>query len=140
MDYHVFANTYVIRLDPGDEIVQSLLSLAAREKIFLAHLQGVGAVNDVTLKSFSPDTKQFQAHMYHADLEIVSLTGNLTILHGRPYAHLHIAVADSLGHVYGGHLNRAVVSSTCEIFLTRVNGWVERRPNPELGLNTLSLS
>ena len=140
MEYGKFGDTYVIRLDAGEEIVQSLISLAAKEKINLAHLSGVGAVNNVTLKSFQPDTKQYGAHMYHTDLEIVSLSGNLTTLNGRPCAHLHMSVADTVGHVYGGHLNKAVVSSCAEIFLTVVDGTVERKPNPELGLNVLTFS
>ena len=140
MEYAKFGDTYVIRLDPGEEIVQSMISFALKEKITLAHLRGLGAVNNVTLKSFRPDTKQYSAHMYHTDLEIVSLNGNLTTLNGRPYAHIHMSVGDTVGHVYGGHLNKAVVSSTCEIFLNAVDGVVERKPNPELGLNILTFS
>lgn len=140
MDYKKFGDTYVIRLDPGEEIVQSMLTLAARENIKLAHLRGLGAVNNVTLKSFRPDTKQYAAHMYHTDLEIVSFNGNLTTLNGRPYAHFHMAVGDTVGHVYGGHLNKAVVSSTCEIFLNVVDGVVERKPNAEIGLNVMTFS
>ena len=140
MEYKKFGNTYVIRLDPGEEIVEKLLWLAAVEGIKLANLNGLGAVDNVTLKSFRPDTKQYGAHMYHTDLEIVSLSGNLTTLNGRPCAHLHMSVADTVGHVYGGHLNKAVVSSCAEIFLTVVDGTVERKPNPELGLNVLTFS
>ncbi len=140
MEYQKFGDTYVVRLDPGEEIVQSMLTLANKENIKLGHLRGLGAVNNVTLKSFRPDTKQYQAHMYHTDLEIVSLNGNLTTLNGRPYAHMHMSVADLVGHVYGGHLNKAVVSSTCEIFLNVVDGVVDRKPNAEIGLNLLSFA
>lgn len=138
MEYRKFENTYVIRLDPGEEIVEKMLWLAAVEGIRLGTVSGVGAVDNVTLKSFRPDTKQYFAHMYHTDLEIVSLTGNLTTQNNRPYAHFHMAVGDSQGQVYGGHLNKAVVSSTCEIFLTVINGSVTRKPNPQIGLNLLN--
>lgn len=140
MEYRKFDSTYVIRLDPGEEIVEKMLWLGAVEGIKLATLTGVGAVDNVTLKSFQPDSKQYHAHMYHTDLEIVSLNGSLTTLNGRPYTHLHMSVADTVGHVYGGHLNKAVVSSTCEIFLTVINGTVERKPNPQIGLNILTFS
>ena len=140
MEYRKFGNTYVIRLDPGEEIVEKMLWLAAVEGVKLGTVSGVGAVDNVTLKSFRPDTKQYQAHMYHTDLEIVSLTGNLTTLNGRPYAHFHMAVGDTVGQVYGGHLNKAVVSSTCEIFLNVINGQVDRKPNAAIGLNVLTFS
>lgn len=140
MEYKKFGTTYVIRLDPGEEIVEKLVWLAAVEGIKVGKLSGLGAVDNVTLKSFQPDTKQYHAHMYHTDLEIVSLIGNLTTVNGRPYPHMHMAVADSVGHVYGGHLNKAVVSGSCEIFLDVINGVVERKPNAQLGLNLMSLS
>ncbi len=140
MEYQKFGDTYVIRLDAGEEIVQSILALASKESIRLGQLRGLGAVNNVTLKSFRPDTKQYQAHLYHTDLEIVSLYGTLTTLGGRPYTHMHMSVADLVGHVYGGHLNKAVVSTSCELFLDTLDGEVDRKPNPELGLNLLHFS
>ena len=63
MEYKKFGNTYVIRLDPGEEIVEKLLWLAAVEGIKLANLNGLGAVDNVTQKSYQPDTKQYHAHM-----------------------------------------------------------------------------
>ena len=94
MDYRKFGTTYVMRLDPGEEIVEKVLWLAAVEQIKLATVTGLGAVDNVTLGIFSPDTKQFKANMFHADFEIVSLTGTITTQRGRPYAHLHMAVSD----------------------------------------------
>ena len=114
MDYRKFGTTYVMRLDPGDEIVEKVLWLSAVEHIKLATVTGLGAVDNVTLGIYSPDTKQFKANMFHADFEIVSLTGTITTQRSRPYAHLHMAVGDLSGRCYGGHLNRAVVSATAE--------------------------
>ena len=51
-----------------------------------------------------------------------------------------MAVGDTVGQVYGGHLNKAVVSSTCEIFLNVINGQVDRKPNAAIGLNVLTFS
>lgn len=137
MEYRKFGESYVVRLDPGDEIVDSMLSLASAEKLTLASISGMGAVNQVTLGIFCPDTKQYQANIFRADFEIVSLTGNLTSHNGRPYAHLHMAVGDCAGRVYGGHLNRAVVSATAEIVVRSMDGIVERAPNSEIGLNLM---
>ena len=137
MDYRKFGTTYVMRLDPGDEILEKVLWLAAVEGIKLATVTGLGAVDNVTLGIFSPDTKQYKANMFHADFEIVSLTGTITTQNGRPYAHLHMAVGDLAGRCYGGHLNRAVVSATAEIILTVIPGEVERKPDPKIGLNLM---
>ena len=137
MDYRKFGTTYVMRLDPGDEILEKVLWLAAVENIKLATVTGLGAVDNVTLGIFTPDTKQYKANMFHADFEIVSLTGTITTQRGRPYAHLHMAVGDLSARVYGGHLNRAVVSATAEIIMNVIPGEVERQPDAKIGLNLM---
>ena len=137
MEYRKFGDIYLIRLDPGEEIVEKIQWLCLVEQIHLAHVSGLGAVNNVTLGIFNPDTKQYKANMFHADFEIVSLTGTVTTKEGRPYLHLHMAVGDTYGRCYGGHLNSAVVSATCEIVLTTIPGTVERKPDPAIGLNLM---
>ena len=137
MDYQKFGGTYVVRLDPGDEIVEKVLWLAAVEDIRLATVTGLGAVDNVTLGIYSPDTRQFKANMFLADFEIVSLTGTITSQRKRPYAHLHMAVGDLAGRCYGGHLNRAVVSATAELIITVLPGEVDRQPDPKIGLNLM---
>lgn len=137
MDYRKFGTTFVMRLDPGEEIVEKVLWLAAVEGIKLATVTGLGAVDNVTLGIFSPDTKQYKANMFHADFEIVSLTGTITTQKGRPYAHLHMAVGDLAARVFGGHLNRAVVSATAELVIQTLPGEIDRKPDPQIGLNLM---
>ena len=137
MDYQKFGGTYVVRLDPGDEIVEKVLWLAAVEDIRLATVSGLGTVDNVTLGIYSPDTKQFKAKMFHADFENVSLTGTITTQRKRPYAHLHMAVGDLAGRCYGGHQNRGVVSATAELIIQTIPGEVDRQPDPKIGLNLM---
>lgn len=135
MEYRRFDRTYIVRLDRGEEIVEQVKALAAKEKIRLASVQALGAVNDVTVGVFHTAEKEYHANSFQGDMEIVSLTGTVTAMDGQPYLHLHMSVGDAQGHVFGGHLNRAVVSATCEMVLTVLDGEVGRKFSQEIGLN-----
>ena len=44
-----------------------------------------------------------------------------------------MSAGDESGHVFGGHLNRAVVCGTCEMVITLLDGTVERKLDTEYG-------
>ena len=48
-----------------------------------------------------------------------------------------MSAADSKGHVFGGHLNSAYVSATCELVIDVAEGRVDRKFSDEIGLNLL---
>ena len=84
---------------------------------------------------FNPDTKQYKSNRFTGNFEIVSLSGTVTTMKGIPYIHLHMSVGDGNGKVFGGHLNEAKISATCEMVITLIEGEVEREYSEEIGLN-----
>ena len=140
MDYRRFGGTLVARIDRGEEILASLREIALRENIRLAQISAIGAVGDFTVGVFHTAEKQYHANRFQGDWEIVSLSGSITQMNGEYYAHLHMSAGGTDGAVVGGHLNEAVVSATCELFITVLDGTVERRFSPEVGLNLFDFS
>lgn len=136
MDYRRFGDTIIARLDKGEEILEQLQAIALKEEILLAEVSALGATNDITVGVFRTAEKKYEANNFTGDMEIVSLTGTVTTMGGRYYAHLHMSAGDVNGHVFGGHLNRAVISATCEMVIRVVDGQVDRAFNEEVGLNT----
>lgn len=135
VEYRRFDETFAVRLAPGDEICASLLTLAEQENIRFAEISGLGAVNTVKTGVYDTAEKKYYANEFSGAFEITSLVGTLTRQDGKPYLHLHISVGDRSGAVYGGHLNRAVISATGEIIIRCINGEVGRRFDEEIGLN-----
>ena len=137
MDYRKFGDDIALRLDPGEEICASLLALAEKEDIQLASFTGLGATNDLTVGVLDLNEKKYYSNTFTGTFEIVALVGNLTRQEGKPYLHAHISVGDRSCKVIGGHLNRAVISATAEIFLHLLPGEAGRRFNGDIGINTL---
>ena len=135
MDFRKFENTYIVRMDKGEEILEQIRVLALKEHIRLASVQALGAVNDFTVGVFDTAEKQYYANEFRGSYEIVSLTGTINTMDGEFYGHLHMSAGDAQGHVVGGHLNRAVVSATCEMVVTLIPGTVDRAYSEEIGLN-----
>lgn len=135
MEYRRFGNTIVARIDRGEEILTALQEISEAEDIRLASISALGATNDFTVGVYNVDEKQYHANDFKGNFEIVSLTGTVSTMDGRFYAHLHMSAGDEKGQVFGGHLNRAVVSAVCEMVITVIDGTVDRSFSPEIGLN-----
>jgi len=136
MDYKRFGSTIIARLDKGEEILEQLEVISKKENILLASVSALGATNDITVGVFATGEKKYYANHFTGDMEIVSLTGTVSTMDGKYYAHLHMSAGDHKGHVFGGHLNRAVISATCEMVITVIDGQVDREFNEAIGLNT----
>ena len=136
MEYRKFPQGYMLRLDPGEEIVSSLTRLVADENIQLASVSAIGATNDVTIGIFNTTEKQYYSQRYQGDYEISALVGSVTRKEGEPYLHLHITIGNPVtGQVHAGHLTSAVISATLELFLQVWDGQVGRKFSDQVGLN-----
>ena len=103
MEYRRFENTIVLRLDPNEEICEKLVEIAEKEQITLASISGLGAIKELTTGVFDTVTKEYHANQFQGALEIVSLTGTLSRMEGKPYLHAHLSAGDAKGNVFGGH-------------------------------------
>lgn len=135
MDYRRFGDRIVARIDKGEEIHEQLRAIALQENIRLAEISALGAVDDFTVGVYKVAEKKYYANSFQGPFEIVSLTGTITTMNGEYYAHLHMSAGDEKGEVFGGHLNCAMVSATCEMVISILDGTVERCYDSEVGLN-----
>ncbi len=139
MKYFVLGSTYVVRLDPGERIVETLKALCERDAIGGGYFQGLGAVAEAEIGHFDPAANAYTWIKLSGPYEILSLYGNITALEGQPSIHAHIGLGDNAMTVKGGHLKEAVVSVTCEITLVRFRDDIGRRKDEASGLWKLAL-
>lgn len=129
---------YVIRLDPGEEIVDSVTAFCQTVDIPAASVSGIGAVSACEIGRYALSEKRFVSKAYEGEFEIIALNGNITKKDGEPYVHLHLALADEALNVHGGHLTSGVVSLTAEIVIKVLAGTLERSLHEETGINRLA--
>lgn len=139
MKYKRFDKTIVVRIDRGEEILDKIRELAIAENIKLASVTALGATNDFTVGVFNTAEKKYYANEFKGAFEIVSLTGTINTMDGQFYTHIHMSAGNDKGEVFGGHLNRAVVSATCEMIVTVIDGEVDRYHDDDVGLNLFKL-
>ncbi len=135
MEYRKFKNVIVARIDKGEEILTEIKNIALKENIKLANINALGAVGDVVVGVFKTVEKKYYSNSFKGDFEIVSLTGSINTMNNEFYSHLHMSIGNEDGQVFGGHLNKAIVSATCEMFIYVIDGEVDRYFDEEIGLN-----
>ena len=135
MEYKRFNNTIVARIDKGEEILEKIKEIALKENIKLANINALGAVSEFVVGVFDTKEKKYYSNSFEGAYEIVSLTGTINTMNGEFYSHLHMSAGDNTGKVFGGHLNKAIVSATCEMIINIIDGSVDRYFDEEIGLN-----
>ena len=139
MKHFVLGSTYVVRLDAGERIVETLRELCARDAIGGGYFHGLGAVGEAEIGHFDPAVGDYGWTVLSGPYEIVALHGNITTVDGKPFIHAHVALGDNTFAVRGGHLKEAVVAATCEIVLVRFRDEIGRREDEASGLWRLAL-
>ncbi len=139
MKYFVLGPTYVVRMDAGERIVETLKALCERDGIGAGFFNGLGAVSEAEIGHFDPSANEYVWARLSGPCEIVSLYGNVTVVDGEPFIHAHVALGDTAFAVKGGHLREAVVSATCEVTLTRFRDDIGRKKDGATGLWKLAL-
>ncbi|MEM0475702.1 MAG: DNA-binding protein [Candidatus Norongarragalinales archaeon] len=113
MKFRKEKNCFIIKFEPGEEVVESLKKFCAARKIKGGFVTGIGAAKQATLGVFDVRRKQYWKKTLEGDLEIASLSGSVSELG----PHLHSVIAGRDFTAVGGHVLRLVTSVTCELFV-----------------------
>ena len=135
MQYKKFGDTYLVRIDLDEEIMQELKCFCEKEHIALARVEAIGAANHAVIGVYDPAKKEYYPETVSEFMEIASLNGSITAMDGKPYIHLHAALADRRHGIHGGHVLEMRVGATCEMFVTVLDGEVNRQKDEGLGIN-----
>lgn len=131
--------TWALDFDIGDPVIANLERFAREQELRGAHFSGIGAFQDVVLRYFDWQAKQYEDIPVAAQVEVLTLTGNVARQDGEPKVHAHLIVGRRDGSTRGGHLKEAHVRPTLEVILTEEPGHLVRRYDELTGLALLDL-
>lgn len=139
-EFGQFGSTYIVRINPGQKLIASLLQFCRQQNIGLAEISGVGSLKSATLGFFDPESKQYVEQIITEPLELASLIGNVTLMDGEVIIHPHAVIAGADYAAKAGHLVEAEVSLTAEVIISRIDGSVNKIFNDKLGLKLMNFS
>ena len=117
MKFKKCGNRVIVRIDRDEEIVETLKRVCRENEITLGSISGIGSTNRTTIGLFETVNKKYLSKKLAGEYEISHLSGNISTMKGEVYLHLHITLSDARCSAFGGHLNTAIVSGTCEVVI-----------------------
>ncbi len=129
---------FVGRLVRGENVHDAFLAFAQGQNVTAATLTAVGSLESVTLGAYDQSHRRDRPpRRFATAVELLSLTGNLTLQDGEPVLHLYATVSretDNGIDVLGGRLFAAQAFSV-EFSLTAYDdATLERSPDPGTGM------
>ena len=130
----------VVKLEPDDDLLDSLLKLVKNYEIESGFINAIGALKQFTLGYYNLDSNEYEMKTFNENVELVSCMGSISYKNGEPIIHIHISVGRSDYSVMGGHLGKpSKVSITAEVSIYEIDQKLNRAIDSQTGLSLLNL-
>ena len=139
MQYQKLEESYVIKIEQGEAVIDSLTKLCIKEQINNSEFSGIGAVKGLSCGYYDLENKQYFFTQYSDLVEVVSLTGNVFLKEGAPFIHLHGVFTDTKNRAFGGHVAEMKVGVVLEIVLRPLAGKIRRTLDSCIGIALIDL-
>ena len=126
MESKRYGNEIVLRLDEDDELNACVERACQEHGVRAARVSGIGAMKEARLRVLNQSGDGFEFHEICRNMEIASITGNVTADEDGLMIHLHLAAADGSFQLVGGHVMHCVITNTAEVWITETAGSLRR--------------
>lgn len=135
MDVTDNGDTIVVRLDPGDKVLESLAKIREDTAIEGGFFTGIGAVDRATLGHYDVEAQSYTEETFEGEFEVTAFSGNI----GPDKIHAHIQLGKRDFSSIGGHCSGARVSGTFEVIILRSGTTLTHRPDDRTGLDVFDI-
>jgi hypothetical protein len=132
---------FLVRLEPGEEVIESLRQFADANRIGFAEIRAIGTFERVTLGYYDVEKKSYENQGFEEPVEVLNLTGNITKgENGERIVHGHVTIGRSDYSALGGHVVEAIVGPTLEVVVQTAPTTIRRKHDPDTGLEQWDLN
>jgi len=110
------------QLSLGTDLLEGLTALVQREQITLGRIQAIGATTHAIVAYYDQNTKKYCPLEFPGGMEILNLTGNVSLRDGKPFVHVHVLLGDAQGKVFGGHVLPGTKLFALELSIDELEG------------------
>ena len=129
---------HFIKVARGERVVETLTTFCEERSITHASFTAIGAVEQTSMGYYDLKTHTYKFSDYPDVMEVVSMIGNVALVDGKPFLHVHAVFTDTNNQALGGHVQETVVAGTLEVFLSVYNEPMERQLDDDTGLKLLA--
>jgi predicted DNA-binding protein with PD1-like motif len=128
---------YIVgRLPYGEDLISAIENFCKTSSIQMATFSLIGAVSSYTIGAYDQKQQVYVTATEEASFEIVTCTGNISLMDGNLSVHAHIVLGDDKGNTMGGHLFSETIIFAGEISLQELKGIpLERAYDENTGLS-----
>lgn len=136
MDKHVnVVKVHVARLAAGGDLAIEVVAFLKKHGISFGSVSIIGALKNATMGAYSFEKREYRSFHISEEMEILQCGGNVSILDGEAFAHLHMTLSREDGSVLGGHLFEGSEIHVAEITVLEFDGEPPvRQEDPHSGL------
>lgn len=126
--------TFVLVLGSGDETMSALSWFAGENRLKASQFSAIGAFERAVVAYFEWDSKKYRNMAIDEQVEVLSMTGDITLEDRVPKVHAHVVLGKADATAHGGHLVEGRVRPTLEVLITELPRHLYRHHDPESGL------
>ncbi|MBN1765220.1 MAG: DNA-binding protein [Sedimentisphaerales bacterium] len=119
------------KLNHGADLLEELTEVSREKNISLGRVEAIGAVQKARIGYYDQENKEYLFFDLNTPMEMLNLTGNISMRDGSPMVHAHIILADSQGRACGGHLAPGTIIFACEFIIQAFQGPSHQRTHDQ---------
>ena len=130
---------HILKLNKDQLLLETLTDFSIKNNIKFGEITFIGAVQNAKVMYFDQEKKEYVHHNFSGGHEVLSGIGNISLLDGEPFVHVHVTLANKDGNTIGGHLDKGTKVWLIEAFIHQYTGLgikhIERKFDDALCLN-----